>query len=146
MTKAQRTKFVERIDQHIIKHANKYSAGSSMSFKAFRRLANFVQPGLNKLDPKDTQSAVQYVNAQAKINRVLVNKGLKLKSKNYYNTWYIEGDVKAETKRMQAKLNRISSSIVNLRAGAKVHNGNASAKLSSSQHADIASYINARPF
>jgi hypothetical protein len=141
------TQLVTEIKAHIEKHATRYSVGSKpMSFKQFRRIANFIEPGLNKLDPSNTKDAVQYVNVQARLNRVLSQLGLKLKSKDYYNTWYIAENPSGEVTIMQNKAARIAGAATRLQAGIRTKKSNPKAKLSQKAVVDTAKYIRANAF
>jgi hypothetical protein len=138
------TQLVNNIIAHIQKHSTKYSIGSKpMSFKQFRRIANFVQPGLNKLTPGDAKVNLQFVKAQTKLNRVLSQLGLKLKSRDYYSTWYMAEDPQAEVTRMQGKATRIAGAATRLQAGIIAKHSNPNAKLAKKAIDDTAEYIRA---
>ena len=140
------TELVKEIDHHQRKYPARYSTGATMSYKQFRRMTNFIEPGLNKLDPSNIKDAVKFVSVQTKINRVLSQKGLKLKSRNYYNEWYIAEDSGAEVNRMQAAAIRIDNAAERLRVGIARNKCNPHARLTAQAIIDTAAYINAKAF
>jgi len=131
----------ERIDAYITKYPTRFEKGSSMSAKQFRRMTNFIVPGIKLALPDSPQNTLMFVNAQAKLNRVLRKKGLKLKSRNYYKEWYIEPDTLNEVTRMRAISQRMGNAATDLFAGHKIHSGSSSADITS-DYAEINSYIN----
>lgn len=137
---------VEQINDHQLRYPHMYTPGASMSFKQFRRIANFIQPGLRYLDPSNTRAAVQFVIAQGKINRVLSQKGLKLKSSNYYQTWYIAEDSDKEVTTMYNRSRLITNAANRLHTGIKQYKCNPTTRLTTAALAQTASYIDAKLF
>jgi hypothetical protein len=138
---------VNKIIAHIQKHSAKYSIGAKpMSFKQFRRIANFIEPGLNKLDPSNTRDMVQFVSVQRKLNNILSQLGLKLKSRDYYSTWYMAEDPHAEVARMRGKAGRIAGAATRLQAGIIAKKSNPNANLSQKAIDDTAKHIRASAF
>ena len=114
----------ERIKNHIIKHHNKYTQGYTMSYKQFRRIANFVCPGLRHADPAIMSDALKYVAAQGKLNKILFKKGLKLTSSNYYTRWHVALDTPTEVAKMNKTSKIIRTAAATLRTGYAINRGN----------------------
>ena len=140
------TELVKQIDDHQRKYPTRYFTGATMSYKQFRRMANFITPGLNKLDPSVTADIVQFINTQAKINRILAHKGLKLKSRNYYTEWYIAEDSNREVARMNRKAITLVNAANRLHTGIKRNKSNPLARLTASVITETAKYLHARLF
>lgn len=63
--------------------------GKSMTRKQFIRLASKLDPVLSSMDPNSHRFNLRLVSAQARFNKVLMDSGLYLKSKDYYTRFNV---------------------------------------------------------
>ena len=112
------------IKAHIIKHHEKYTQGYTMTYKRFRQIAGFLVKGLKTAEPNNMKDAYKFIAAQAKLNKILMQKGLKLTSSNYYTEWHVAPNTPTEVKRMAAKSTAIRTSAFILRTGYAINRGN----------------------
>lgn len=63
--------------------------GKSMTRKQFIRLASKLDPVLASMDPNSHKFNLRLVSAQARFNKVLMDSGLYLKSKDYYTRFNV---------------------------------------------------------
>ena len=107
------------IEQIILKHNKKdgptaIKAGTTLSWKQFRKIFSPVFPRLVGITPTKTVNAIHYVNAYMKINRVLAENGMVIKSTKYLTEFHVlgKGDVVYHTRKAKGDKDAVTAKIV----------------------------------
>ena len=134
------TKLTNRLSKYIERNAAFFTADNTFSAARFaQRFHAFQFLG----DPTTVSGAASYVAMQAKLNKLLAYRGLKLKSKNYYSQWYFESTL-ADVIALERKADYCTTAAMNLRRGINTYGGAISA-FTSAEKERVASHIYRNP-
>ena len=106
------------VENIILEHNKKNSptaikAGVTLSWRQFRKIFSPAFPRLIGITPVKTVNAIHYVNAYMKINRVLAENGMAIKSTKYLTEFHIlgKGDVVYRTRKARGDKDAVTAKI-----------------------------------
>lgn len=118
---------VEALQNFLDKHQRKFASDSGKRISAtwIKKHLAWLVPELATADPSQTRDIYAFLKVQSKLNRVLAQRGMYIKTENYYQ-WFRVLSAEATSKKVKSYLaksrgnktaaNRLSSGLIRHKA------------------------------
>ncbi len=123
---------IKAIDAHFYRTRRTLPTKSWTIAKFIRTYSKYF-PYLATIDTKDLQSRMKLVMAYTDLNKILRKRGLTIKSRNYYSSFYILPDASTKVQRQRTTVSRITASANDLNQGIFSYGSQYSARLSANE-------------